>query len=171
MQSASTLVILLFLALSRVARAAEDDTDVAAPTDRLSISAEQLPSVDMSALSSIAVSAGAAALGVAGLALVAYLILYMFGVKRCHLLGTCDALAAATAHFTNPPPPHVTAGHYSSQMDTSPYGAYAPQQPQTNPPATYQHEGNSFNKRSLEYVGPVLRSLASAYDKYEKWGS
>lgn len=30
----------------------------------------------------------------------------------------------------------------------------------------YQYGNNAFRKRSLEYVGPILKMLSAAYDKY-----
>ena len=42
----------------------------------------------------LVVAAGALVLGVVGVAIILSLVLPLFGVKLCHLLGTCESFAA-----------------------------------------------------------------------------
>ncbi|XP_063220528.1 uncharacterized protein LOC134529901 [Bacillus rossius redtenbacheri] len=86
-------------------------------------------------------AAGAALLGVVALLGVATLLLPVFGLRACQLVGSCDQQPA-----------------YSPAQ---PYEAYSA--------ATFNQPAYpEYQQRSLDYVGPILEALSSAYDKYDK---
>ncbi|EEB18231.1 hypothetical protein Phum_PHUM506450 [Pediculus humanus corporis] len=89
-------------------------------------------------------TAGVLITGIAGIAAILSFLLPMFGFRSCMLFGTCDSSYDTTAYS------NVNS---NSIYDTQGYG-------------NYQYNGNPYKKRSLEYVGPILKMLTAAYDKY-----
>ncbi|XP_075211050.1 uncharacterized protein LOC142318345 isoform X2 [Lycorma delicatula] len=88
---------------------------------------------------------GIAAVGLLSFAAVVMVILQLFGFRWCSILGSCGDL-------------HQN-GYYGDGYNS---GGYSQSSYYT--PSTYQ-------KRSLEYIGPILKALSSAYDKYGKVNS
>ncbi|KAI5713255.1 hypothetical protein M8J75_014915 [Diaphorina citri] len=101
------------------------------------------------------VTGGAVAIGVVIIVLIASLFYPFSSVKGlCDLTGSCPPNSNYRVD-TYPTPGVLSANTNTQYADSynSPYsqpGAYSP---------TYQ-------KRSLEYVGPILKMLNAAYDKY-----
>ncbi|PSN32991.1 hypothetical protein C0J52_21123 [Blattella germanica] len=89
-------------------------------------------------------AAGALVLGFVGVAVILSLVMPLFGIRLCHLLGTCDNFASATTAYSGHNYDYSTAGTYSQPL----------------------YSNTAFQKRSLEYVGPILKALSAAYDKY-----
>ncbi|KAK6617968.1 hypothetical protein RUM43_012315 [Polyplax serrata] len=89
-------------------------------------------------------TAGVLITGIAGIAALLSFLLPMFGFRSCMLFGTCDN-------------GYETTG-YNSVGSNSIY-----EQPGFN---GYQYNGSPYKKRSLEYVGPILKMLSAAYEKY-----
>ncbi|XP_039297853.1 uncharacterized protein LOC111056946 [Nilaparvata lugens] len=96
-------------------------------------------------LSNLTYHGGFVAAGVLALSALAAMIMPMFGLRLCSLIGTCDAVYPATSY----------ASGYSNDAAYAGYGQamYSP---------------SSYQKRSIEYIGPILKALSSAYDKYGK---
>ncbi|XKL62260.1 hypothetical protein PGB90_002093 [Kerria lacca] len=89
---------------------------------------------------------------VAGLVILgglAWLLAPIFGYRICTLLGNCEVPSITHSTGGNLQDP----SHTNSFSDTynTPYVSYAP----------------GYRKRSLNYIGPILKTLASAYEKYE----
>ncbi|KAJ9597691.1 hypothetical protein L9F63_011457 [Diploptera punctata] len=120
----------------------EDQHSEVSNTDKNSI---KLPG-DLSLPSNmiqLVVAAGALVLGVVGVAIILSLVLPLFGVRICNFLGTCESFTT-TAYAGPTYDTYNTAGTYNQPL----YG------------------NTAFQKRSLEYVGPILKALSTAYDKY-----
>ncbi|XP_054266902.1 uncharacterized protein LOC128989070 [Macrosteles quadrilineatus] len=92
-------------------------------------------------------SGGTVVLGVVVLAAIAALIMPMFNLRLCQVLGNCDTYAGAAS------------GYSSNLYQNDVYGQY--------PQASYPTP-NTYQKRSVEYMGPVLQMLKTAYDKYSQ---
>ncbi|XP_014293271.1 uncharacterized protein [Halyomorpha halys] len=93
------------------------------------------------ALTSFLTNGGIVAGAVLAIGALAVILAPIFGFKFCTLLGTCDS-------------------GYSAGPSYNDYTGY--QQGTYNP---------AYQKRSLEYIGPILKALGNAYDKYNKNGS
>ncbi|XP_069686127.1 uncharacterized protein [Periplaneta americana] len=144
------IVLFLAAALFTDAIAEEETTEEHTNVDRNSLSSIRLPN-DMSLpanMLQLITAAGALVLGFVGVAVVLSLVLPVFGVRLCHILGTCDTYSTTA---------------YSSGIGPS-YDAYGTTGTYNQP--TLSYASNAFQKRSLEYVGPILKALSAAYDKY-----
>ncbi|XP_050537106.1 uncharacterized protein LOC126903135 [Daktulosphaira vitifoliae] len=80
---------------------------------------------------------GAVVVGIVVLLAIAAVVSPLFGYRLCQIFSTCDAATTGTAFSGDGYSGYATAPSYS----------------------TYQ-------KRSIEYVGPILQALNSAYEKY-----
>ncbi|XP_050430960.1 uncharacterized protein LOC126839608 [Adelges cooleyi] len=90
---------------------------------------------------SAAVTGGAVAVGVVVLLAIAAVIGPLFGYRLCQIFNTCDVVAAQS----------FNSDGYSDYASASLYSPY--------------------QKRSIEYVGPILQALNSAYAKYGHGGA
>ncbi|PNF29195.1 hypothetical protein B7P43_G10786 [Cryptotermes secundus] len=145
------LMLFLMAVLYTSACAEEGTEDETVSVDRNSLSSIRLPN-DMSLpanMLQLVTAAGALVLGFIGVAVVLSLILPLFGVRFCNLVGTCE-------HFTTTAYSGTGMGHN--------YDAYSTAGTYNQPSLSYAT--NNFQKRSLEYVGPILKALSAAYDKY-----
>lgn len=123
--------------------------------------------------------AGAVVVGLVGAAAVLALVLPMFGIRLCYLLGTCDSYAAhaylapaAYDAYAYSQPVYASAAYaksYDGATNELPYSyeGYPQHTPQVAAyPTTNSVAANAYQKRSLEYVGPILKMLSNAYEKY-----
>ena len=118
-------------------------------------------------------TAGVLITGIAGIAAILSFLLPMFGFRSCMLFGTCDSSYDTTAYSNvNSNSIYDTQGWVKDieniflcdkkgvvvvvKKMNIPYFRYG----------NYQYNGNPYKKRSLEYVGPILKMLTAAYDKY-----
>ncbi|KAG8256612.1 hypothetical protein J6590_091856 [Homalodisca vitripennis] len=81
------------------------------------------------------------------LAILGALAMPLFGFQYCQLLGTCN-----NSLYTG----------YNNMYQNDVYGQY--------PSSSYQ-SGNTYQKRSVDYMGPMLHMLKAAYDKYGQNGA
>ncbi|KAK7867888.1 hypothetical protein R5R35_002813 [Gryllus longicercus] len=165
-----SLLLCSLVALAAAAAAASEDNSLDEPhtntVDRTSstVSAIQLPgdfSLSNNFVSGL-VTAGAVVLGVLGVAAVLAILLPLFGVKLCYLTGTCDPLGPQGVFVASQPLPAAPAGSPHA-YDAYNAAAYNNAASAGYPSTSYQR---SLNSRSLEYVGPILKALSTAYDKY-----
>ncbi|KAK3912623.1 Chromo domain-containing protein 1 [Frankliniella fusca] len=123
--------------------------------------------------------AGAVVVGLVGAAAVLALVLPMFGIRLCYLLGTCDSYAAhaylapaAYDAYAYSQPVYASAAYaksYDGATNELPYSyeSYPQHTAQVAAyPTTNSVAANAYQKRSLEYVGPILKMLSNAYEKY-----
>ncbi|GLH02256.1 Uncharacterized protein GBIM_08274 [Gryllus bimaculatus] len=165
--------LLLCSLVALAAAAASEDNSLDEPhtntVDRTSstVSAIQLPGAgtlragDFSLSNNFVsglVTAGAVVLGVLGVAAVLAILLPLFGVKLCYLTGTCDPLGPQGVFVASQPLPAAPAG--------SPHAYDAYNAAAYNNAASAGYPSTSYQRRSLEYVGPILKALSTAYDKY-----
>ncbi|RZF39865.1 hypothetical protein LSTR_LSTR014164 [Laodelphax striatellus] len=97
-------------------------------------------------LSVLGHNGGFIAAGVLALSAIAAMVMPMFGLRFCSLIGTCDGIYPAASYASGYANDAAYAGGYGQAM-------YSP---------------SSYQKRSIEYIGPILKALSSAYDKYGK---
>ncbi|KAK9506924.1 hypothetical protein O3M35_008772 [Rhynocoris fuscipes] len=89
---------------------------------------------------------GAVAAGILVVAALALMVMPAFGVRACSIFGGCDS-PSYQAYSTSP------NSVYSDYQGYSQGGTY------NNP---------VYQRRSLEYIGPILKALGNAYDKYNR---
>ncbi|XP_047005001.1 uncharacterized protein LOC124623558 isoform X1 [Schistocerca americana] len=150
------VILLLCISASSYADdTAEDDSE---PLDRHSLPVMNLPvglrtvTEDLPAnVMYFLASAGAIILAVLVIGAILSLILPLFGIKLCYLLGTCEHVT----YFSQP------LGAVGTQYD-----AYANGATFNNPVPSTAYSSSAYQKRSLEYVGPILKALSAAYEKY-----
>ncbi|XP_049794861.1 uncharacterized protein LOC126209727 [Schistocerca nitens] len=143
------VILLLCVSASSYADdTAEDDSE---PLDRHSLPVMNLPEDLPANVMYFLASAGAIILAVLVIAAILSLILPLFGIKLCYLLGTCEHVT----YFSQP------LGAVGTQYD-----AYANGGTFNNPVPSTAYSSSAYQKRSLEYVGPILKALSAAYEKY-----
>uniref|UniRef100_A0A146KQL7 Uncharacterized protein n=1 Tax=Lygus hesperus TaxID=30085 RepID=A0A146KQL7_LYGHE len=145
-------LLVVFLAVCSLAAAADETNDVDAPHD----AEEKSTTVPASPTSSditipgnlvqMLMNGGAVAAGIIVVATLATLVWPVLQTRMCHVFGTCDNIYAASPY---------SGTAYQQDYAQAAYG----QGGTFNNPTNYQ-------KRSIEYLTPVLKALGNAYEKY-----
>ncbi|XP_014249802.1 uncharacterized protein LOC106666835 [Cimex lectularius] len=121
---------------------AVDRNTVTTSHSRLNVGDITLPN----GLVTLLANGGAVAAGILAVAAIAMLLMPAFGLRMCSIFGNCD----------NPTYQAYSAAPNSVYAD---YPGYAQSGTYNNP---------VYQKRSLEYIGPILKALGNAYEKYSK---